>query len=225
MWDSVNTSEFLENPQVQNSYSYARNNPTSYTDPDGRNPFILVPLAGLALGVTGEYVSDVAKNLYEGQGVSTYWIPRTEYDKDGNAISNITRYGISGAKGLVVSGAGLFGGAPFAIGTAGGTSIVGDKMQNKSPDYFNAASEMVLTGAGSKVVNTVAKPLRGVWPSTVKGLITSKHTASEFTKATVDSLTQQTIKTSYLVLPTTTKQNIENKVGNIISNLKSRFTK
>ncbi len=102
-----NTSEgkmMLMDPQHQNSYSYARNNPLVYTDPDGEFAQIIAGVAiGAAVGgVIGGTVSAIS----------------------GNSFWSGAKYGaISGATaGLVISTAGM---GAAALGLTSSEAIIG----------------------------------------------------------------------------------------------------
>src|SRR3989344_2842170 len=50
--NSISQAEYLADPQMQNSYAYARGNPLRYKDPDGNFP-ALIPLIGYILTAYG----------------------------------------------------------------------------------------------------------------------------------------------------------------------------
>lgn len=76
---SQNTQQFLHDPQSLNAYSYVKNNPIQYSDPDGKNPIALLLLW---LEPAREYVPPgfEAKQPYE---------QKTDYTYDALSIASI----------------------------------------------------------------------------------------------------------------------------------------
>ena len=62
-----NPQKFLKNPQLLNSYSYARNNPLILVDLDGETPVLIAVMAGGALaGMGGQAVADLMSGSFSG---------------------------------------------------------------------------------------------------------------------------------------------------------------
>lgn len=63
----------LANPMSFNRYSYTFNNPYKYTDPDGRNPLVVVGLACAGAGFVGSAVASYLANGEVNWNAATQW--------------------------------------------------------------------------------------------------------------------------------------------------------
>ena len=131
----------LQNPQLQNSYSYAGNNPIVQKDPTGRLIPQAVALGFLYGGITGAAF----------QGYSDY--QSGSFTGLGAYATAFGRGGITGAATVV---------SPFlGAGAAGGTSLLGAYLKNGTVTYndaVNATAEGLVTG----VTGGFLKGLHGV---------------------------------------------------------------
>jgi len=162
----------LTNPQAQNSYSYANNNPITNKDPDGRIipaaaiPYILFGI-GAFLDSAVTYYSDVRQNQVSGNPnpYTTNLSPAAEYGV--GAVGGGASMTFLGGAGRVVSGLG-----------AGTISLGQDLVAGRSPDYGKAG---IMTG-GTMITGSLFKGLAGVSP------------LEKAAQRGVTNLTQNTIK-------------------------------
>ncbi|MEK7564320.1 MAG: FG-GAP-like repeat-containing protein [Patescibacteria group bacterium] len=107
------TQEALRDPQSLNSYSYARNNPITLSDPNGEWVHIAI---GAGAGIVGQYGYDVYNNI-NNDGFSA-----------GAFVSNLSSgktYLTRGAQGAAIAAT---GGAVAAAGTSVGIGVVGQSV-------------------------------------------------------------------------------------------------
>jgi RHS repeat-associated protein len=102
----------LSDPQLLNSYSYGKNNPIAYKDPQGTCPFCPILLAG-GFGAIGGIGVQAFNDFYSGDFSNRSW------------QDNLNAYSVAAGQGAIV-GAGVAGAAiaaPF-IGLTGGAATI-----------------------------------------------------------------------------------------------------
>jgi len=170
-------AEILADPQAQNSYAYARNNPLKYTDPDGE--FYQIPVAlgvGALGGVASQYVSDVVNNYQSGvQG----WNVLTQ-------VSDGKTYTARAAQGAAI-GLSVLTGNPYVVGgTAAGTSVLTDKWLGQETNWTQTGIDAVLSGGTAGVFKLFPK-VPGRLPNFgTQAFFTGKHTQQEVTKEAIN---------------------------------------
>ena len=154
-------SLYLADPQLANSYSYARNNPIVYKDEKGNSPLLLVGV-GIAVGMAGQYFND-----YQEISAGNY-----------NKQLNIGDYLASGTKGVGVTFA-----AEAGIGWAGlanfSLSLAQNKILGKPIDFMSATVDSI----GTMVTGGIMKQLPGSISSLPK--ISSSQFDTEATKTLI----------------------------------------
>ena len=177
--NSISQAEWLADPQAQNSYGYARNNPIKYIDPDGEAYQIPIALGlGFAGGVVGQYYSDVVNNYQSGaQGLSVF-----------KPASSIETYGVRGTQGAIV-GASALTGSPYIIGGATvGTSVLGNQWLGQQTNLTQTGVDAVLN-AGTAGVFKLFPGVPGRLPNFgTQAFFTGKHTQQELTKEAINVL-------------------------------------
>jgi len=151
--------QILADPQLLNSYSYARGNPISQKDPNGtfvqaalligRNAIIGGGTAGLSL-----YASNIPLNMYQGktgQEVFANNYSASDYEE---TIGKGAVVGAINPKGVIATG-----------GVVALVDVLTDIRNGRRPDLMGASVEALTAMAGSKVLQQFAK-VRGVEPST-----------------------------------------------------------
>jgi RHS repeat-associated protein len=160
----------VEDPQLLSIYAYARNNPTSHIDPDGRLPHILAgALAGGLIGA-GSYLVKAANSgnfSWKSLGASTA----------GGAVS--------GAIAAATGGASLF--VQGAVSNVGGGIVsraieTGSFTQAFAPtaikdDAINGAVAGGIARAGATVASTASGAVKSL-VSRAKDVVTSRAAAS-----------------------------------------------
>lgn len=131
---------FLQDPQLLNSYAYARGNPLRYSDPDGKcvGPLVVVCIAG-GVGAIGGIANQAFNDYLTGEFGERSW------------QENLKAYLVAAGQGAIVGGgtaaaallapAGITGVA-IVGGTAGtlnvGTTYMGNYALNKPTDPTSA---------------------------------------------------------------------------------------
>jgi RHS repeat-associated protein len=165
----------LSNPQAQNSYSYALNNPILLKDSSGRCP-ICLPLIGAGIGYLATYAGDIMDNRANGAtGLDAFqW------------SSSLGEYATGVAVGTA-SMAPLPGGPGIALLRSGGISTLGSLAEDYMGEYpidlkKATASGLVTIASGGILkgaVGTVAKrnlfryQIVGETFQTASGLVTT----------------------------------------------------
>ncbi|MBI2548850.1 hypothetical protein HYW21_05865 [Candidatus Woesearchaeota archaeon] len=114
----------IYDPQQLNKYSYARNNPVKYMDPNGESPTLAFGLIGIAIGgVTGGTIN-LATQLYHGASITKGTVDWHQVGK--SATVGAASGGVAGLTlgigSLVAGGAGLSLGAEMGLGAASGVA-------------------------------------------------------------------------------------------------------
>lgn len=172
----------LSNPQLQNSYSYAGNNPITNKDPNGRHPGIIAgAIGGGIIGVGALAISDFAT------GQSSGW----------NAYAGAAAGGAvggafigSGAGIVALVGGGLAGGATQGIVREGLDVATGG-----SADYMSIAEDTAWGGATSAVGGTLVSKV-GV--PAIKGVTAGRGSMSSVSKQINTKLANGTINSASL---------------------------
>lgn len=183
----------LQNPQLQNSYSYASNNPITNKDPDGRCPLCLLGLIGATAGVGGTYAGDVLQNRAEGLTGLDAYKPR----------SSLAQYGVSASAGAV-GGVVLTESLLLAGGVAALGSAASDVVGGQQPNLLNAGASTVTTiatgglikvGVGNSLLESAIKQGSKITESTlIQGL--RYATVKETFGTASNILTQDALRTS-----------------------------
>jgi RHS repeat-associated protein len=142
----------LMDPQLQNSYSWARGNPIGNKDPEGNIPAVAIPFIlfgiGGALDAGMTYYSDVMMNRVQGN-------PNPYTDN----LSSRAEYGVGATiGGFSMTSLGL-GRAGAGI-VAGGSSLAQDLAGGRSPDFLKAG----IVAGGTFITGTAFKGLVGISP-------------------------------------------------------------
>jgi len=146
------TGAVLNDPQLANAYSYARNNPIILTDDNGE--FVQVAI-GAGAGIVGQYGFDVYNNIstngfstdafYSGLSSGETYLTRAVQ----GAVIGATG-GAAGALTASVAGqAAIVGGASGIVG-AGGNAYLGESITPQSV-FFDTAIGALTFGLGSAV--------------------------------------------------------------------------
>ncbi|OGG55220.1 hypothetical protein A3D62_01900 [Candidatus Kaiserbacteria bacterium RIFCSPHIGHO2_02_FULL_49_11] len=128
----------LKDPQLQNSYSYVRNNPLILTDPDGENPIVIgLGIAGIGFG--GTYYGDVRENQRQGLTGLVQFAPREGF---------ISRGVVSTADVAI----GFFAENPLVSGVSAGSASLIDDYRLGQPFDFGDAGRDAAIGFGSDLI-------------------------------------------------------------------------
>lgn len=183
MFRSPDTMD-LSDPQSMNSYSYAENNPIVKSDPSGKCPWCLIPIAvavGAAGGVVQQGLTDLTTNLgNNGLNVKNYqWSPIKDY---------LYSAGAGGALGFALSGGALLGvGAAGIASIAGGGTIVSDVIRAQYVDHtpidpYQIGFDAITTAATAGLIEATPK-VPGRLPNLfTDAFFTGSHTTSEVLK-------------------------------------------
>ncbi|MEN9390242.1 MAG: hypothetical protein RLZZ283_342 [Candidatus Parcubacteria bacterium] len=170
-WEVGQTADgksVLTNPQLQNSYSYAGNNPIKDKDPDGRCPVCAAALVYIARGIivgaginTGaQYLSDVYTNVDQQGIVPGSFLPRGESaGAYGQGILNAVPLGVAGGIGSgVARGIGVSSLLGNSVGIGVGATL-NTFATDPQRSVGNALTEGVTTGvagfAGGRIIGGV----------------------------------------------------------------------
>jgi len=156
--------KYLSDPQLANSYSYARNNPIVYKDEKGDTPVLAFGL-GVVYGMAGQYFGDLQE------------ISAGNYDKR----LNFGEYLTSGVKGGAVAVVG-----EFSIWWGAGAAVVGSALQDASMQRSVSPIKAIYEGATTVVFGGLMKQL----PSTVA---LPKLGSSQFTTESAKTLTRNLV--------------------------------
>lgn len=199
----------LQNPQLQNSYSYSLNNPITNKDPQGRCP-ICVPVAiGASVGFVGGIGSQAVGDYLTGD-FGNYSITQ-----------NISRYSVAGGQGGVVGAGVVVAGAAAAAaglttfattlvvgGTAGtltaGTTAAGNVILGQEIDPTSLAINSGISAVTAGTLSTLPK-VPGRMPNLgTKAFFTGSHTqrqaSEEFLSGSMQNLGQTVYQTSSATL-------------------------
>ena len=179
--NSISQFEYLADPQAQNSYAYARNNPLKYTDPDGEFYQVAAAIGlGFVGGVTSQYISDVVRNYQSGvQGLNMF-----------TQVSSGETYGVQGTQGAAIGFSALVSaGNPYVIGgTAAGTSVLGDKWLGQQTNFTQTGINTAVTVGTAGVLRTFPG-VPGRLPNFgTQAFFTGAHTQQEVTKESINVL-------------------------------------
>ncbi len=175
---------FLENPQLQNGYSYAVNDPIHKYDPDGKCP--------MCIGVGIGFIGGVAV-----QGINDY---------QNGSLSTFGDYMYSGGKGVAVVGAaaataagataaGLGATGVLIVGSVGGgvgsaviDSTVGNSLLDKNISTNSITTDAFATAFGGAVAGKLIGPTLGRPAEKLISQITSVATQNEIRKETIQNI-------------------------------------
>lgn len=160
------TAQALQDPQLMNSYSYARNNPIVYEDPNGEWIHIAAgALIGGGIGLVGQGIQDAVNKNYSG------------YEAYAGAAAGGATFGAVTAAtgGLSLVGAGVVGvGSGFVQSSMEqGLNIMGDKQDGF--DLGTAGTQAVSNGVTSLVPPLKIAPIsvgRGSFEAVQKQIYT-----------------------------------------------------
>jgi len=161
---------YLRDPQLQNSYSYARDNPIALKDQNGKLVQTALLLARNALigGATadlGLYASNVPLNLNQGKTGSQVFTNNFSTSDYAEAFGKGAVVGAINPSGVFTTGA-----------LVGAVDLVNDFRSGRTPDLKGASIDALTGMAGTKALQQFAQ-VRGVQPSTIGGpLAIGAHT-------------------------------------------------
>jgi RHS repeat-associated protein len=191
----------LPNPQAQNSYSYAENNPILMKDPTGRCPFCPVVVAG-GFGAIGGVGVQAFNDFYSGDFSNRTW------------QQNLSAYGVAAVSGATVGAGvaataiaapiiGLTGtGATVAVGGSAGTvtgltTLAGNRIlgQQTNPSTLGISIGVSALTAGTlKTFPKVSGRLPNFGtPSFYTGAHTTRQVAEEFVSSSMQLVGQTTV--------------------------------
>lgn len=175
----------LQDPQAMNSYSYAKNNPITNKDPDGRIiPAIVAQAAvmiarayliNLAFNETALVGSNMYGNVQQGIQNNTFsgssFIPTVtgqQYLNTAGEALPPSLLGPAGGLGAKFAGFNRLLGSSIGIGVGAGYSEYNSQMQNGEVDYgkvgFSALTNFGGNYAGGKIIgNTVGRDVKSVF--------------------------------------------------------------
>ena len=180
------TEFVLQNPQLLNSYSYARNNPLVLVDEDGELAHILI---GIGAGFLGQYIYDVSNNIArDGFSGSAFT----------SNLSSLATYAVRGAQGGIVAGtgglaAGYLGlgvvGQSVAVGAASGlTGVGGDLVLGEEITAQGVVSDVLIGSLSYGALSSTAK-VPGRLPNFgTKAFFSGRHTQQSFLNLGADAL-------------------------------------
>jgi hypothetical protein len=137
------------NPQDWNRYTYGRNNPILYNDPDGHCPICISAAIGAAVGFVFSYGSEVYKNTQEGKSL-------TEAMNFKNI--DVTKVAAATVGGLV-AGATMGFAAP-ALATALTSEIAAYGIAGSLASSAGGIAESLTVASGKQIENSLSK---GTW--------------------------------------------------------------
>lgn len=162
----------LQNPQVQNSYSYGQNNPITNKDPDGRCPVCALMLIGAAANVGAQFIEDyTAGNDYQWQNYAGAAV--------GGAVGAASLL-TSGGSSAVVAGALTSGTEEYATQWFNGVS-------GKSNGSINA-SAIVGQAIEGGVFGQISKYIK------IPAVTTGRNSLQAVTNSTFTKVTNGTIQ-------------------------------
>ncbi|MEK7113597.1 MAG: hypothetical protein AAB873_02090, partial [Patescibacteria group bacterium] len=153
----VEQNAVLRDPQMMNSYSYAKGNPITLSDPNGNCPMCVTALIGAGAGMLGQLGYDIYSNVQAGgfkNAFSDFSSGKTYLTRamqggilgaTGGAVGSLTTLGIAGQSAIVSGASALVG--------AAGNAYLGDNVsvQSVSTDAFFGALTFGLAGSIPKV--------------------------------------------------------------------------
>jgi hypothetical protein len=223
---------FLSDPQLLNSYSYARNNPITLSDPQGTCPICAAALVYIgravlvnaAINTVALYGSDVYHNLNNNGASWSDLQPSSAPSQYGEAA-------VSGGALGVAGGVGGYAAKIFKASQLVGTTIgvgVGDAAYTGARDSANgnfSFGNSIIEGArsafstyvGGKIIGNV--PGRDVKSVTSPNFLTGAHMQNEI-KTGVTSQVTRSATPSYSSIVSGLQQ-IVNSLSSYISGLKA----
>ncbi|OHA75191.1 MAG: hypothetical protein A3I38_02440 [Candidatus Wildermuthbacteria bacterium RIFCSPLOWO2_02_FULL_47_10] len=124
---------FLSDPQLLNSYSYGRNNPVRFSDPNGNCPWCIPFLVGGVAGGVGTWVGDMLQNRAEVMTGLSVLTPRSSWQEYNAAIATGAITGSVGTARVIYGGIAAtlgslgedwIGGGDISVGKAVTTGIL-----------------------------------------------------------------------------------------------------
>ncbi len=173
-------NQALLNPQAQNSYSYANNNPIVNKDPSGRCPWC-IPAIGFVGGIVTQGVKDYQNNILSTPSTYLYEGSKGAAIAVAAAIA-VTTLPISGP-GAVLTGVGAGAGTSVVVDVGIGNALL---KQNKTNSEIT--QDAILGGAGYAFGNSVIGPAIGRPATKFVSQITSKATQKELTKEVIQNM-------------------------------------
>ena len=151
----------LADPQLQNSYSYGRDNPITNKDPKGRCPFCPI-LIGAGVGAIGgigvqafdDYFSGEFSQRTWGETFSTYSVAAGQGAIVGASVTGAGM--LTAVAGFTTIGSAITVGGTSGILTAG-TTVVGNRLLGKQTGPSSLAVSTVMSTLTAGVLDTAPK--------------------------------------------------------------------
>ncbi len=181
----------LRDPQLQNSYSYARDNPIINKDPDGRCPMCLLAIGGAGAGIVGQFGYDVYSNVQAGGWGSAF----SNFSSGETYLTRATQGAILGATGGAVgtlTGVGLLGQSAIMGGASGLVGAGANAYLGESVTVQSVATDVIFGGATFGLAGAVPR-VPGRLPNFgTSAFFTGKHTQQSAMQLGVGSISNYT---------------------------------
>ncbi len=197
----------LTDPQNLNSYSYARNNPLKFSDPGGKNPFLIVGGAAFVASVSWNLGSDFYHNYQDVRAGNLPWYmitqgrgenPGIRYFKNASEAA-LVAVGATGAEmaaplllpEITAGGAQIIGATTAGLGSVGVSFLNGNATNPETGKIntlglaTNFAAGFFGARIGQQIPNPVGRP-----PTTVTGSLAGARAITEQLRTQLDHLVQ-----------------------------------
>jgi len=193
----IDQNTLLADPQLQNSYSYAKNNPVTLSDPSGQNPYLMAGGAAFVASVTWNLGRDFVQNYKDVRAgaLPAYMITQGRGENPGGRYMKDASASAALAIGTVGAGVGIgkalgtaltVGGVQTVTALAGGALNAGvgvamGDSYNRTTGQLNgvALTTDFLAGfVGTRIGQQIGNPV-GAPPSTIGGSLASMRAVLE----------------------------------------------